>query len=184
MKKASIGLLIFVIFCLVCGYFLYFLINNMYIDNLLKGFVFIIGYRKMLCLWGYASILCGVAFTVFNKFLINRCTFKSLGFAFGISLFSGSGLSCLIDLITTFGFASPEEYPIQTPVSLCVGFLSLIAVVILITFYIRYRRENPSCVGFITDLIVGIVYVVPFAMLSSTFYLLCSRVFHYVFPDL
>ncbi len=174
MKKASIGLLIFGIFCLIVG--LVMSAFGVYIwGGVLDGWI---------CLWGIVSILCGAVLTSCNDFFEKHCSLKSLGLAFGISMFTGVGLNCFLRLVGILLLIDPIRAPIFVSTSLIFGFISFIAVIVLFILYVIYRRKNPSLKGVIADVSVGIVYIVPFIGMYSLIYSACAGLFHLIFPNL
>ena len=172
MKKASIGLLIFGVCCIIISYIL----------GLFAFFEFLS--QDGLLLFGIMSVLCGAVLIIFNNFFEKHSSLKSLGMAMGISLFAGFGLNCLIRLVIMAVFPFLDDYPIDLTVSLFVGFLSLVGFIVLFSLYIMYRSKKPSLKGVLVDVSFGLVYVIPFLFVYSLIYELCAGLFHYYFPNL
>lgn len=74
----------------------------------------------------------------------------------GIGLFAALGLYCLLVFLSCFVDGSPKAHPVAFPLSILAGFLSLGAVCALFWVDVRIRKERPSILWTIVDVLLGL----------------------------
>lgn len=182
MKKFSIGLFVFGLACIACGYCLSSF-DNFKSELLIENLLFNSGLNVVLLSFGYVSLVVGVIFMIFKK-LTDNCTLSSLGLATATSLFAGMGLYCLLIILLEAGFSDRSEHPVSSLVCGIGGIISIIAVIALFfVYFFIYREKYPSRKGVVVDLIFGILYIIPFFLASAVFYDIVEMVVRYFIPN-
>ena len=87
-------------------------------------------------------LLCGGFCLVFKKTVYENCRLKTTLISLCISLFGAIGLCCLFIWFSIVAFGKMSSHPIEYPVSIVGGLLSLFMFIIAIAFYIKLRLFN------------------------------------------
>lgn len=87
-----------------------------------------------------------------------------------ISLFGAIGLCCLFIWFSIVAFGKMSSHPIEYPVSIIGGLLSLLMLSAAIAFYIKVRKNNIKIKGIIIDALTGIVALPNLFLLVARIY--------------
>lgn len=118
--------------------------------------------HSVVWLYGVAFIISSLFCLIFEKTLKKSCSIKTSGISLSISAIISLGIYCFFCFISCFIMTHPNKHPIIFPTSIILGILSFVALIILINFYVKARKEKPSVKGIIIDILFVITFLVPF----------------------
>ncbi len=121
-------------------------------------------------IFGLTLLLCGGFCLVFKKTVYENCRLKTTLISLCISLFGAIGLCCLFIWFSIVAFGKTASHPIEYPVSIVGGLLSLFMFIIAIAFYIKLRKNNLKIKGIIIDILTSIIALPTLFLLVAKIY--------------
>ena len=113
------------------------------------------------------TILCGIFYLIFTKFVKQNCTLKTSVTTLGISVSLCLGMYCFFAFIICYYDGTPARNPIAHSASIVFGILSFVAFVGLSILYVFLRKKKMSVKGIIIEFLLTVIYVIPFFLTFS-----------------
>ena len=151
----SIGVILFI------GRNLLLLLND--------GYAFLI-LCTCLMLFGIALITTALFCLIFPKAVKLSLTLKTTAISLCLSAVGAIGLTCALNWSAITAFSEVSKYPIEYPISVITGLVSLMVFIVLIGVYLKVRSAQPSAKGFIIDILTSIIYLPAFLFAMSFIY--------------
>ena len=107
-----------------------------------------------------------------HKSIFRYWTLKTIAMSLILSFWVAAGLTCFFVWISIVAFQAMSESPISYPTSIIGGFVSLVAFMLSVFFYVKMRQSNWSVKGVLMDALIA------FLSLPVFFFLLTQ----YVYP--
>ena len=123
------------------------------------------GLPYVLMLLGVSLIISAAVYLLIVKTIKKHCDLRSTAIALGLSGIGALGLVCFFEWLAIVAFQNMEQYPIQYPVSILLGILSLCAFLALLFLYFKVRKEKWSWIGIIIDVLTAVIYFPSFFLL-------------------
>lgn len=111
---------------------------------------------------GIALVLTALFCLIFSNTVRKHCRIPTTLLSLGMSASGILGLVCLLECAAIFAIGSFRRYPIRFPVSVITGMLCACLLTWLAVIYYRVRRKHRSGVGFVLDVVTGILYLPSF----------------------
>lgn len=115
-----------------------------------------------LMLAGAALVFTALFCLIFSNTVRKHCHIPTTLLSLGMSASGILGLVCLLECAAIFAIGSFRRYPIRFPVCVITGMLCACLLTWLAVMYYRVRRKHRSGVGFVLDIVTGILYLPSF----------------------
>lgn len=137
--------------------------HSEWLARALQSIYFFMDFTRFACwLFGGTTVFFGFIGLIFDKQISKRCSLKSIGLALGISALTALGLHCVLSFASCYFLTHPDNHPIRHPVSFIVGSVCFWVFLALFCVYIKLRQKEPSALGVLLDVLLGLGYLPAF----------------------
>lgn len=127
--------------------------------------------------WPFCAILFGITLIVsalfcliFSKTVESNCNIKTTAISLGLSAVGAIGLFCVCLWLSIVSFHEVSKHPISYPLSIILGTVCFFLFVILVVYYLKFRKNAWSIKGFWIDIATGVLYLPTFFFAFSYLY--------------
>ena len=113
------------------------------------------------------------------KKFVKMFTLKTIIIDIALSFVGAEGLACAINFAVCAAFSRPGEHPYYLPFQYILGLFLLGVFVWLIYVYVKLRKQRPSVLGVIIDVVLSLVLFIllfKYAILFNSYLVSVAKV--------